>query len=460
MSKMFWKPFFILLLSILLLILPVKVQAVNQFGIHVLEPTDLPRAQELVNSQGGDWGWVTVVIRDDDRHRDKWQDFMNQCRERHLVPLVRLATHLEGDTWKKPELAEAKGWVDFLNSLNWPVQERYVILFNEPNQAKEWGGEVNPGEYAQVWEHFCHLFKEANSNFQVLNAGLDLAAPDSAETMRAESFLGKMLVVKPEMITLLDGWVSHSYPNHGFLGKPSGQGPTSIRGYQWELNFLREKFGLKQKLPIFITETGWPKDKEPFYDQNEVANYLEEAYRTTWLVDKRIMAITPFVLNYPGENFRAFSWLDEKGQPYPQFGKVKGMSKESWQPAQEEKAEVVSFHAPLFLVAGKEFKGRIILKNVGQSIWAERGDQVWPAQAPEGFEMDDLVIPDQRQVKPGETVGIRFILKPQLAGEFEFGWVDLPSKQITVLENNLLSGTRLSLWEIVVMFSRKWLGFI
>jgi len=64
------------------------VEPINKFGIHILEPYDLPKAQELVNSSGGDWGWVTTVIRDDDMNLDKWQGFMNECRERHLIPIV------------------------------------------------------------------------------------------------------------------------------------------------------------------------------------------------------------------------------------------------------------------------------------------------------------------------------------------------------------------------------------
>jgi len=122
----------------------------NKFGIHILEPSDLDKAASLVNSSGGDWGYVTVVIRDDDLDFAKWQNFMDQCREKHLVPLVRIATHQEKENWAKPDPADSLKWAEFLNNLNWPVKDRYVIVFNEPNQAREWGGEIKPDEYAQV----------------------------------------------------------------------------------------------------------------------------------------------------------------------------------------------------------------------------------------------------------------------------------------------------------------------
>ena len=156
----------LLILSLFSLVFPkagFANEKVNKFGIHILDPSDLQKAQELVNSSGGDWGWVTVVIRDDDMNFDKWQAFMNECRERHLVPLVRIATHLEGTNWIKPILEDSQKWAEFLNRLNWPVKDQYVILFNEPNHAKEWGGEVNPKEYARILLDFSSKFKIQNT---------------------------------------------------------------------------------------------------------------------------------------------------------------------------------------------------------------------------------------------------------------------------------------------------------
>ncbi|MFZ5366355.1 MAG: hypothetical protein ACOZBZ_03605 [Patescibacteria group bacterium] len=43
----------------------------NKFGIHITQAEDLPLAAELVNSSSGDWGYVTVVIQEDDRNQEK-----------------------------------------------------------------------------------------------------------------------------------------------------------------------------------------------------------------------------------------------------------------------------------------------------------------------------------------------------------------------------------------------------
>jgi len=250
----------ILILSFFFLFWPRTIFAAeNKVGIHILEPIDLNKAAELVNSSGGDWGYVTIVIRDDDLNFEKWQNFMNDCREKHLIPLVRIATHLEGSNWAKPKKEDAEKWANFLNQLNWPVSERFVIVFNEPNHAKEWGGEINPKEYAQIFSFFKEKLKMKNEKFKVLNAGLDLAAGNTKTTMEAYKFMQEMNWEIPGIFDSLDAWVSHSYPNHGYLGKPWESGKTSVRGYQWELSVLKNNFNLKKKLPVILPKPVGPQ---------------------------------------------------------------------------------------------------------------------------------------------------------------------------------------------------------
>ena len=46
----------------------------NKFGIHLAVPNkeDIKKTAELVNSSGGQWGYVTVVIQENDRNFAKW----------------------------------------------------------------------------------------------------------------------------------------------------------------------------------------------------------------------------------------------------------------------------------------------------------------------------------------------------------------------------------------------------
>jgi len=446
----------LVILSFLALIFPKTVFAeekVNKFGIHVLDPSDLPKAQELVNSSGGDWGWVTVVIRDDDLSFDKWQAFMNECRERHLVPLVRIATHLEGPNWVKPKVEDADKWANFLNSLNWPEKDRYVILFNEPNHTKEWGGEVNPKEYAKILEEFSNKFHSLNTNFLILNSGFDLAAPNGKETMEAGSFMQQNNFEVPGVFEKIDGWTSHSYPNHGYLGKPWESGKTSIRGYEWELNLLKNAFKVQKDLPVFITETGWPKTTlglKKYYDEKTVADFFKYAFENVWLKDERVKAVTPFVLNYPQELFDEFSWYNKEGQPYSQCETVKNITKINWWPEQEKKYELVSILLPPFLPANNKFNGKLTLKNVGQSILGEQGCTEIPVVTSPDLNVSALSLRNDQKVKPGEIVTLDFsITASSKSGEYVFNWESLPTQKIKVFPASILSQTRYNFWEKV-----------
>ena len=140
---------------LLLLLLPVSAAYAiydplsvpnNEYGIHIADPQDIPDAATLVNSNG-DWGYVTLVIQENDRNTDKWQKIFDQMRRLHVIPIVRIATRPQGAVWKKPQIEDLRDWKSFLSSLNWPVENRYIILFNEPNHAAEWGNSISPEEY-------------------------------------------------------------------------------------------------------------------------------------------------------------------------------------------------------------------------------------------------------------------------------------------------------------------------
>src|SRR5687768_5520737 len=110
---------FLILLILNFLIVPQTFAVVdprnvenNKFGIHILSstPEELDSARELVNSNGGDWGYVTLLIEEKDRNTQKWQEIFNKLNEKHLIPLVRLTTSAEGSYWKRLDGEDAKEW--------------------------------------------------------------------------------------------------------------------------------------------------------------------------------------------------------------------------------------------------------------------------------------------------------------------------------------------------------------
>lgn len=237
----------------------------NRFGVHLIQatPDESSPAASLVNSNGGDWGYVTILIEQKDKNKDKWQAFFDDLRRRRLIPLVRLATEPEGDKWKRPSMDDLSSWADFLNSLNWPTKNRYIIVYNEPNHGAEWGGVTDSRSYAQILNKAIDEFKKRSDDFFMLNAGFDASTPHEPPNYYDEiSYLQEMNEEVPGIFNKLDGWVSHSYPNPGFVGHPNGVGRTSVRGWIWEQQILGS-LGLSKILPIFITESGWrvPKSR-------------------------------------------------------------------------------------------------------------------------------------------------------------------------------------------------------
>ena len=301
----------------------------NKFGIHVLEQSDLEDAVKLVNSKGGLWGYITLVIRDDQRNLDQWAPFFKELRQKHLIPLVRIATHVERDSWIKPNQDNVFAWVDFLNELPWPTKNRYIVLFNEPNHAKEWGGAINPSEYAQIANIFIKALHKKSTEFYVLNSGFDLSASNiPGETADALWYWQQMEQEIPGIFKEFDGWTSHSYPNPGFSQNPYQSGRTSIVGYRFEQQYLTDNFGVAKK-PVFLTETGWLINAR--LDENTVASYYQIAFEDIW-TDSNLIAVTPFLLNYPEPLFASFSWKDKEGKPREQFNKVANLNKDEGKP--------------------------------------------------------------------------------------------------------------------------------
>lgn len=366
----------------------------NRFGILILEETDLPAAQALVNGNG-DWGYVTVVVRFNDLNRVKWQGLFDDMRRRHLIPIVRLATVAEGANWAKPKTEDIDRWVEFLNSLNWVVQNRYVILFNEPNHAKEWGSEIKPHEYAVIVKDFQVKLKDASADFFILPAGLDMAAPNSKSTMAATEYWRQMFLTDPEIFKLFDGWNSHSYPNPAFSGPISGSGLGSIRSYQAEINYLF-RFGLPGNLPVFITETGWVNSA------GDLSRLYTQAFNQVWQ-QPNLVAVTPFVLSYPQPPFKQFSWI---GMPH--YKTVAALTKLAGRPEQIQNSELIDQNFPDEVVAASDYYFNLEFKNTGESIWEREN---YDLQVTVNLPETEWIASHISDTEPGQSARIDFNLK-------------------------------------------------
>lgn len=421
----------------------------NRFGIHIIQatPEESSPAADLVNTNG-DWGYITFLIESKDRNHEKWQEFFNDLRRRHLIPIVRLATQPENSFWKRPYEGEEIAWADFLDALNWPVKNRYIIIYNEPNHAKEWGNAVDAKNYARTLDRTITALKNKNADFFVLNAGFDASAPSRPPELEDQlTFMQEMNKEVPGIFEKLDGWVSHSYPNPEFMGSPEAVGRKSVRAWYWELQQLRN-FGVNKNLPVFITETGWKHAEGIKYDARlpnaeTISKYYQHAFENAWNAS-RIVAVTPFLLTYQDAPFDHFSFKkptgekqelnilgvtsdqtkDEHPEYYSMFQAIKDLPKVAGQPIQDNKAELTDGAIYSSIVSGENYIVSLTFKNTGQSIWNDpinSKDQVRLVATEEGAALGITPeqIPKETKIEPGQEYTFRIGLKAPKSGTFK-----------------------------------------
>lgn len=411
----------ILIIAVLLVLTPASAQAVydpttvpnNKFGMHIADFNDIPDVAALVNSSGGDWGYVTLVASDSDRDSGRWQNMFDQMRRLHLIPLVRLATRVEKGHWVKPDPSKFDEIVNFFAALRWPTENRYIILYNEPNHAKEWGGQVDPEGYARVFVDLSRKFKAASSDFFLLPAGLDVSAASDNQSLDAAQYLRRMIANNRDVLSLIDGWNSHSYPNPGFSGSPFAVGRGTVRSYEWELALLRD-LGLERNLPVFITETGWMHREGKFtqsglLSSEQIGNNLELVAANVWS-DPRVVAVTPFVFNYQDVPFDSFSWkrMSGEGGYYPQYDRYKNIAKTKGEPRQREEYKLTDAILPLAIVTSSTYSFTAPVINEGQGILSPDGYELVFDGQEQGFSFLFESLPT---LEPGEKGQITVHIK-------------------------------------------------
>lgn len=322
-----------------------------------------PSHMKYASQAVGEWGYVTELIRLDDLNPQKWQTFMDLCADLRLTPILRLATTYDNQSnwWNAPPAdhdgdyqAVAGRYVEFVSSLTWPTDKHYVIVGNEPNHGNEWSGRPDPAAYARFFIDVAEALHDADPAAYVLNAGFDPYTPNTGDfpfvdgiyNLDEETFLDQMHAAYPEVFSHIDVWASHSYPlgpltdgpwlqmyavdmlngavNPNHIEPPPGIYNRGINGYEWEL-FKLATYGVAS-LPVMITETGWrhaetvdvtaTDNGRPLPDAMTTAQYLDLALNgnngrypnypeqgwTPWLLDPRVIAVTPFALNgFPAE---------------------------------------------------------------------------------------------------------------------------------------------------------------
>lgn len=280
-------------------------------GIHILNTSEVDRASQLLENGDDKDKFVTVPITLADTNKPaEWQKFFDDCHRLKIRPLVRFATVFENGAWKEPTRQDVMTISKFLSALEWRRTELTVILFNEPNHAKEWGGMIKPTAFASISGFASRWLKTEAKTYTILPAAMDLAADGHNGTMEAFAYWREALKEDPNLFDHFDGWNSHSYPNPAFAAPPNRTGKNSLRGYETELAFVRQYSD--KTFPVYITETGWNQD---VLSDQRLQAYFRQAFEKIWAKDTRIVAVTPFLLQGAPGTFAPFSFLDKNGKP-------------------------------------------------------------------------------------------------------------------------------------------------
>ena len=301
----------------------------NKFGLYIYaERQDFfELASELVNSNGGTWGYVLIPYNVKDRDSVKWKRVFSDLNRLKLIPVVQL-WDVDLDKYE----SQTKGAAKFLDTFDWPIKPRYISVYNEMNDSKFWYGKIDPVEYAEILDYTIRTFKEADENFMMMNGAFNVSANNSRTTVDSYYYMKKMNDAVPGIFNKLDAWAAHAYPQPNFTGSPYSKGRWSIQSYEDELNFLKNKLGLKKDLPVFITETGWAHMEgesldDSFLSEEQVAENYKIAYQEIWLKDPKIRAVMPFTIKY-NTPFDHFSWIkSDYISKYKQFETIKNLPK-------------------------------------------------------------------------------------------------------------------------------------
>lgn len=299
--------------------IPNNIVGLNIARLH--QPLYIWAASDLVNANGGDWGYLTVVWTMQDRDGPmaeyNFQLFLDRCFEFHVQPIVRVATTFEAKreptvpgqravkpnpqgaegTWMRPDWDEPRKWRDFFERGRWPTRHAWIVVGNEPNLGREWGGEVDAAGYARYLAHFLDVFADA-PRFDVVSGALDISNTTALPVMQdALEFLDQMAATVPGIFERLPAWASNPY-------SVPGQGP----GVRYtHLAYEAELDRIGREMPVLITEAGHLQTG----DEQEIARFYAEAFRD-WMADPKVVAATPLFWHPDRNDFWMFE-LDKRG---------------------------------------------------------------------------------------------------------------------------------------------------
>lgn len=390
-------------------------------GVHLLSPSDehFKMAAELVNGSDGDYCWATLVVLEKEMTTEYMQKVSNLSREYHLQIIFRIEKGFTASgTWLMPDEKTIKTFISTMSTIIPASKDIYVILGNEPEHAAMCGG-CTPESYADWANTALDLLHDAPFHTVVMLAGHDVYSPQRPpDYYDARIFMQRMYEHRPEVLCKIDAVASHSYPSHDFKGSGSASGRFSPRGYEWELELMKNfaPDGCKDHidtLKVFITETGYKVgpggvDNQTAYQQmREILDYYAH--------DDRVAASTAFVFIACGDPYTPFAIAGCDGSTLNGVGQaISEMPKGKAEVNHEYKAHT-TIECPKELVENVDALCILRAKNLGTDIWKSRNGDYELSLAGfkvQGFHGPRYSFSSFSEVKPGETLTAQLKYNP------------------------------------------------
>lgn len=279
----------------------------NIVGLNVarlVQPRYIWAASSVANANGGNWGYVTILLTRDDRDNElsghQLQQVLDRCYEARVQPIVRVGTRFDVATgvWDRPHDSDPARWRALFEQVRWPNRTVWIVPANEPNLGREWGGAVDVPSFVSYLNLFMATFADSDT-FKVVNAPLNLSNPHQLPIMQdAFDFLAEMAGLDGSIFERLPAWATNSYKVDGF-----GEGVRfTHRGYELELEVIG------REMPVIITETGWLNRRS----DEDIARFYTQAYKD-WQADHRVIAATPLIWDPDVDDHWMFTF-DDKGE--------------------------------------------------------------------------------------------------------------------------------------------------
>lgn len=324
------------------------VETINpKMGVHTrltdeVEPWKIKRTLEMVREMGAPWiveyfPWAYLEPRKGVYNWNHTDEVIRHANRQGLTVIARLGYVPE---WARPKettplyLGEER-FADFGRFAadfvaRYAGQVDYVILWNEPNLALEWGYEpADPDKYTQMLRVVYPMIKAANPDVQVLAGALapTLAPPGSEWGMNDLDFLQRMY--DAGAADYFDVLAIHAY---GWYSDPDEPAAADVVNFR-RSELLREimvRNGDGHK-PAMITEGGWndhPRWTRAVRPGQRIA-YTIRAYQIAQEEWPWMEAVAFWAFRYPwdAKSYQDyFTFVDTEFEPKPIYEEVQRYS--------------------------------------------------------------------------------------------------------------------------------------